>query len=248
VERSATWWVEEVERGTLGRIGLSVQIESCVLRGVLASRRGMPGNSAGAADMKKVVAASDRELWERTVGGDADSFGLLFERHGRAVYNFAFRRTANWAAAEDAASEVFLVAWRRRAEVVFSGESGSILPWLLGVATNYLRNVRRAQTRGEVALARLGVEAQPDFSDEVVGRLGDEARMAEVLRVVDELPEHERDVLALCAWSGLDYGEAALALSVPVGTVRSRLSRARTHLRELLTGNGHVLDRDAVSR
>jgi RNA polymerase sigma factor (sigma-70 family) len=198
--------------------------------------------------MKRVVAASDRELWERAVGGDADSFGLLFERHGLAVYNFAFRRTANWAVAEDAASEVFLVAWRRRAEVVFSGESGSILPWLLGVATNYLRNVRRGQTRAEVALARLGVEAQPDFSDEIVGRLGDEARMAEVLQVVDELPGHERDVLALCAWSGLDYGEAALALAVPVGTVRSRLSRARTHLRELLAGTGHVLDRDAVTR
>jgi RNA polymerase sigma factor (sigma-70 family) len=182
------------------------------------------------------------------LAGNADSFGLLFERHGRAVYNFAFRRTANWAAAEDAASEVFLVAWRRRAEVVFSGELGSILPWLLGVATNYLRNVRRGQARGEVALARLGVEAQPDFSDDIVGRLGDEARMAEVLQVVDELPEHERDVLALCAWSGLDYEEAALALSIPVGTVRSRLSRARAHLRELLAANGHVPDRDAVSR
>src|SRR2546423_8186070 len=95
--------------------------------------------------MNRVVAAKDCDLWERAVGGDADAFGLLFERHGRAVYNFAFRRMANWAAAEDAASEVFLVAWRRRAEVVFSGESGSVLPWLLGVATNYLRADPRRQ-------------------------------------------------------------------------------------------------------
>jgi RNA polymerase sigma factor (sigma-70 family) len=207
------------------------------------------GNPSTVADMNAVVAVSDRELWERAVGGIADGFGLLFERHGRAVYNFAFRRTANWAAAEDAASEVFLVAWRRRREVVFSGESGSVLPWLLGVATNYLRNDRRRLARASAGLARLDAgETQPDFSAEVVGRLGDEAQMAEVLRVLDALPEHERDVLALCAWSGLDYRDAALALGVPVGTVRSRLSRARAHLRELLDANGHELDRDAVTR
>ena len=199
--------------------------------------------------MKAVVAVGDRELWERVVDGDADAFGLLFERHGRAVYNFAFRRTANWATAEDAASEVFLVAWRRRREVVFSSESGSALPWLLGVATNYLRNDRRRLARASAGLARLDAgETQPDFSGELVGRLADEAQMAEVLRVVDSLPEHERDVLALCAWSGLDYGDAALALEVPVGTVRSRLSRARAHLRELLDSNGHELERNAVSR
>ena len=199
--------------------------------------------------MKAVVAVSDRELWERVVDGDADAFGLLFERHGRAVYNFAFRRTANWATAEDAASEVFLVAWRRRQEVVFSSESGSVLPWLLGVATNYLRNDRRRLARASAGVARLDAgETQPDFSGELVGRLADEAQMAEVLRVVDSLPEHERDVLALCAWSGLDYGDAALALEVPVGTVRSRLSRARAHLRELLDSNGHELERNAVSR
>jgi RNA polymerase sigma factor (sigma-70 family) len=206
-------------------------------------------NSTRLADMKVVVAASDRELWERAVAGDAHGFGSLFERHGRAVYNFAFRRTANWGTAEDVASEVFLVAWRRRADVVFSGESDSVLPWLLGVATNHLRNVRRGEARAGAALARLDAGAlQPDFSDEIVGRLGDEAQMAKVLRVLDELPEQERDVLALCAWSGLDYVEAAVALAVPIGTVRSRLSRARAHLRELLDANGHELDRDAVTR
>jgi RNA polymerase sigma-70 factor (ECF subfamily) len=206
-------------------------------------------NSMRLADMKVVVAASDRELWERAVAGDAHGFGLLFERHGRTVYNFAFRRAANWGTAEDVASEVFLIAWRRRAEVVFSGESGSVLPWLLGVATNHLRNVRRGEARAGAAVARLDAAAsQPDFSDEIVGRLGDEARMAEVLRVLDGLPEQERDVLALCAWSGLDYEEAAVALSVPIGTVRSRLSRARAHLRELLDANGHEIGRDAVTR
>src|SRR5947209_3807638 len=91
------------------------------------------GNRTVATDMNEVVATTDRDLWAAAVGGDADAFGVLFERHSRAVYNFAFRWTANWSAAEDTASEVFLTAWRRRSEVVFTTETGSVLPWLLGV-------------------------------------------------------------------------------------------------------------------
>ena len=207
------------------------------------------GNRSVAVDMNEVVAATDRELWAAAVDGDAEAFGALFERHSRAVYNFAFRSTANWAAAEDAASDVFLTAWRRRNDVVFTTESGSVLPWLLGVAANHLRNQRRTRRRADNALFRLTAnEVQPDHSDETVGRIADEAQMAEVQRVVEQLPEHERDVLAICAWAGLDYAEAAIALDVPVGTVRSRLSRARTHLRELLDANGHELRRDVVAR
>jgi RNA polymerase sigma-70 factor (ECF subfamily) len=207
------------------------------------------GNRSVATDMNEVVAVTDRELWAAAVSGDAEAFGALFERHSRAVYNFAFRSTANWAAAEDAASDVFLTAWRRRSEVVFTTESGSVLPWLLGVAANQLRNQRRTKRRAATALVRLNAkEVQPDHSDETVGRLADEAQMAEVHAVVEQLPEQERDVLALCAWAGLDYAEAAIALAVPVGTVRSRLSRARTHLRELVETDGHELRRDVVAR
>ena len=199
--------------------------------------------------MNGVVATTDRDLWASAVGGDDDAFGVLFERHSRDVYNFAFRWTANWAAAEDMASQVFLTAWRRRADVVFTTESGSVLPWLLGVATNLLRNQRRGKRRADAAIARLDAgDAQPDFSDEVLGRMADEAQMVEVHAVIEQLPEHEQDALALCAWAGLDYEEAALALDVPVGTLRSRLSRARGHLRELVGTNGHELSRDVVTR
>ena len=199
--------------------------------------------------MIEVVAATDRDLWAAAVGGEADAFGVLFDRHSRAVYNFAFRWTVDWALAEDLASEVFLTAWRRRSEVVFTTESGSVLPWLLGVATNLLRNQRRGKRRADAAIARLDPSnAQSDFSDDVLGRMADEAQMAEVHAVVEQLAEHERDVLALCAWAGLDYEEAAIALAVPVGTVRSRLSRARAHLRELVEADGHELRRDVVAR
>jgi RNA polymerase sigma-70 factor (ECF subfamily) len=199
--------------------------------------------------MIEVVAATDRDLWAAAVGGDADAFGVLFDRHSRAVYNFGFRWTVDWASAEDLASEVFLTAWRRRREVVFTTESGSVLPWLLGVATNLLRNQRRGKRRADAAIARLDPSnAQSDFSDDLLGRMADEARMAEVHAVVEQLAEHERDVLALCAWAGLDYEEAAIALDLPVGTIRSRLSRARAHLRVLVEANGHALSRDVMAR
>src|SRR5438094_5380255 len=87
-----------------------------------------------------VEGQAEVELWRRAVAGDAQAFGDLFELHARAIYNFCFRRTANWAEAEDAMSEVFLVAWKRRAQVEFTSEGERVLPWLLGVSVNVLRN------------------------------------------------------------------------------------------------------------
>ena len=143
---------------------------------------------------------------------------------------------------------MFLLAWRRRRDVVFTTEGGSVLPWLLGVAVNVARNRRRSDRRGAAAIAQLDARAsEADFSDDLVGRLADERQMADVLAVIERLPRQEQEVLALCAWSDLSYEDCALALGVPVGTVRSRLSRARAHLRELLDARGHELRGDAVT-
>jgi RNA polymerase sigma factor (sigma-70 family) len=185
---------------------------------------------------------TDAELWRLAASGEAAAFGVLFERHGRAVYNFCFRRTANWAAAEDLTSIVFLEAWRRRSEVRL--KDGRALPWLLGVAINVLRNRRRSERRHRAALARLPLERGPDFADDVDARLDDERRMRTTLRAVAKLPRREQEVVALCAWGGLSYEDVALALRLPVGTVRSRLSRARARLRELGDGHGHESDGD----
>jgi RNA polymerase sigma-70 factor (ECF subfamily) len=185
---------------------------------------------------------TDAELWRLAASGEAAAFGVLFERHSRAVYNFCFHRTADWAAAEDLMSTVFLEAWRRRSEVRL--KEGRALPWLLGVATNVLRNRRRSERRHRTALARLPVDRGADFADDVEGRLDDERRMRATLRAVAKLPRREQDVIALCAWGGLSYEDAALALRLPVGTVRSRLSRARARLRELGDGHGHESDGD----
>jgi RNA polymerase sigma-70 factor (ECF subfamily) len=105
-----------------------------------------------------------------------------------------------------------------------------------------VRNRRRASRRHAAALARFAPpDLPPDFTEEILDRLDDERDMAGVLRLVSRLPQRQQDVLALCVWTGLSYEDAALALGVPVGTVRSRLARARIRLRELAAASGHDL-------
>jgi RNA polymerase sigma factor (sigma-70 family) len=194
-----------------------------------------------------VVAALDSQLWSRIAAGDAEAFAELYERHARPVYNFCFRQTASWALAEDLVSEVFLVAWRRRGEVKLVTQSGESLPWLLGVAVNICRNSARSTRRALAAIDRLDeTAAEADFADDLLGRLADEERMRGILAVVEGLRPQEQEVLALCAWAGLSYEEGAVALDVPVGTVRSRLSRAREHMRELLAASGHDLGDEGI--
>lgn len=171
----------------------------------------------------------DTNLRNRIRAGDHDAFGELFDAYARSVYNHAFRLTGHWAQAQDIVSLTFLDAWRLRDKL--DEEGGSLRPWLLGIATNVTRNTRRAARRHAAAVARLPRdEAVRDFADEVAGRLDDAAQLALVQAALHQLRRAEREVLALCVWAGLDYAAAAEALGVPVGTVRSRLSRARTKL------------------
>jgi RNA polymerase sigma factor (sigma-70 family) len=175
---------------------------------------------------------TDAELWTRAVDGDTEAFGVIFDRHARAVYNHCFRRTADWSDAEDLTSVVFLEAWRRHKEL--SPERDSVLPWLLGVANNVLRNRYRSVRNYRDALDRLpAMSAEPDPADDIAGRIDDEHQMRRVLTAVNRLPLADQEVLSLCVWAGLSYDDAAIALDLPVGTVRSRLSRARARLKKL---------------
>ena len=183
---------------------------------------------------------TDAALWARAAAGETAAFGTLFDRHARTVYNYCFRRTGNWSQAEELAAIVFLEAWRRHADLRIVRDDA--LPWLLGVAPNVLRNSRRSQRRYRAALARLPHERGEDFANDVDERLDDERQMRAVLRALDKLSRADQDVLALCVWEELSYEQAALALDMPVGTVRSRLSRARARLRELTETCGHEWD------
>lgn len=161
--------------------------------------------------------------------GSCDALTTLFDRYADDVYTYCFRRTASWSTAEDASATVFLEIWRGRSKVVTS--DGSALPWLYGVANNVCRNAIRSSHRWTRALSRLPIpQAELDHADSVADWLDSERRMASVLAAIAGLSQPEQDVLALVVWSALSYDAAATALGVPVGTVRSRLARARRRL------------------
>ena len=180
---------------------------------------------------------NDDLLWWSARNGDAEAFATLFERHAKAIYNYCFRRVGDWSVAEDLLSVVFLEAWRRRDKEL---PPGKVLPWLYGIATNVVRNRRRSERRYRAALTRVPA-AQPenDFGDDVAVRLDDERRMRDALALLKTLPRGQQDVFVLCAWGDLSYEDAAFALRLPIGTIRSRLSRARRALEELDATGGH---------
>ncbi len=182
--------------------------------------------------MEDFRGASDAELLERS-GRDPRAFGELFARHAGAVRAFCARRTGDLALADDLTSVAFLEAFAHRGRVVLV--EGSALPWVIGIARNASRNAERSRRRHRAALARL---PRPGADDAVESRVAERDQLETALRearaALAALSPDEADVVELVAWGGLAYEGAALALGVPVGTVRSRLARARAKLADLV--------------
>jgi len=171
--------------------------------------------------------------------GDADQFGVRFHRHFLAVHLYLHRRVGP-DLADELASETFLIAFHRRA--TYDTGQDDARPWLFGIATNLVRSHRRTERRKLAAYGRTGVDpvaTDPGFDAAEDRATADSAGPALARALAALLPE-QRDVLLLFAWADLSYGEIARALSCPVGTVRSRLARARQRLRELLAASGQV--------
>jgi RNA polymerase sigma factor (sigma-70 family) len=150
----------------------------------------------------------------------AEAFEAIFEAHFDAIYAYLARRLGP-DLARDLASETFTRAFAARKR--YDAQRGEVLPWLFGIAHNLLRRHYRDEERRLRTLARLdmrGASSPPE-----------EPRLAEALR---SLSAEERDVLLLFAWADLEYAQIATALAIPVGTVRSRLHRARAHVRAAL--------------
>ena len=175
----------------------------------------------------------DVRLWARACAGDHSAFGDLFVRHANRIHNYCFRRTGSWTLAEDATSQTFMEAWRKRSSIAVTD---SLLPWLFVAANNACRNTERGRRRTANLLAKTPLTQDVgDHADEVAARIDSERQMQRVLSALRTLKRADQDVVAMCDWEGLSYEEAAAALGVPIGTVRSRLSRARARLKVLLT-------------
>ena len=163
---------------------------------------------------------------------ETSRFEELFDRHAAELLRYCFRRTADAALAEDAVSIVFLEAWRRRSTL---RQDADPRPWLYGIATNVVRQQWRSRRRHAAALGRIAAQRREgELTPDVVER---QEQVRAVLARIARLPRREQDVLALCVWSDLSYAEAAGALGVPVGTVRSRLARARQRLDDGASGD-----------
>jgi RNA polymerase sigma factor (sigma-70 family) len=175
---------------------------------------------------------TDADLVRRSLV-DPEAFVGIFDRHHDRLCAF-LRGRVDSHLADDLAAQAFMEAFDRRASYDLSFPDAG--PWLFGFALNLLRRHHRAEARRWRAYARsAGAEPRGQSGEEeTLDRLAAGEAGARAARALADLPPHERDALLLLAWAELSYEEISRALDVPIGTVRSRLSRARAHLRARL--------------
>ncbi|MDX6744456.1 RNA polymerase sigma factor [Actinocorallia sp. A-T 12471] len=167
-------------------------------------------------------------------------FSVLFDRHSGALYRHVSRRVGP-EAAEDVVAETFLVAFRKRGR--YDPAYPVALPWLYGIATRLVARHRREETTRYRAFSRAHTSPSVAAEDErVVTDLTAVSAGPSLAAALAALSQGDRDVLLLIAWADLTYEETARALSIPVGTVRSRLNRARRRTRAALGVNPLELD------
>src|SRR5438094_5666674 len=173
------------------------------------------------------VAPTDGELIQRVAARDAGAFELLYRRFARPVFGLALRRLGDRMRAEDAVQETFAALWRSAG--TYRPERGPGAPWLYAVARNAI--VDRARSRTDTP-AEAGDEPDTAVGP---GELAEQHWVAwRVHRALEELPEREREVVALAYWSGLSQSEVAEFLGIPLGTVKTRTRAALSRLGDLL--------------
>jgi RNA polymerase sigma-70 factor (ECF subfamily) len=173
--------------------------------------------------------STDEALWLLAIKGDGDAFARLFDRHRDRVLRHAVRIVGSPHQAEDITAIVFYEAWRRREYVRMV--NGSIVAWLLVTANNTIRNHNRQRRRYRAFLDQL---PPPSVAVDVAEEIAESAERDEQARALraafSRLKAQDRDVLTLCVIEGLSLRQAATALGIAEGTVKSRLHRAKSRL------------------
>lgn len=186
---------------------------------------------------------NEADLIRRSQGGDGDAFNALVLAYQDQVYRFTIRMLGHAQAAEDATQETFLNAYR----AIRSFRGDIFRPWLLRIASNachdHLRSRQRRPSESLDAIledpARQSILTSPAPSPE--DRALQQELSEAITRGLTTLPEDLRLAVALVDVQGLSYEEAAEVMRVPLGTVKSRLSRGRAQLRDYLLGLGELL-------
>jgi len=182
---------------------------------------------------------SDAEVIGRSLG-EPEAFGVIYDRHAPALLRFLGRRVGA-RIAEELVGELFRIAFERRK--TFDASRASSLPWLYGIGSNVLLKHRRAEARRLRASARMAAAGVAADRRASAAALDARLLFPRVAEAIESLPDSEREALLLFAWEELPYESVAQALELPIGTVRSRLNRARARLRELLEPNGKERER-----
>jgi RNA polymerase sigma-70 factor (ECF subfamily) len=158
-------------------------------------------------------------------------FAPLFDRHFDVVHGY-IRKRVGGSLADDLASQTFLVAFDRRA--TYDQARPNARPWLLGIATNLIHSRRRGEKRQLRAYRKAGAETAVDALEGIEARADAERLRPQLVAALAAIPKDEIDPLLLFAWAELSYAEIAEALEMPIGTVKSRIARARKRIREQL--------------
>jgi RNA polymerase sigma factor (sigma-70 family) len=176
-----------------------------------------------AADDAAVIESS----WQQP-----ERFAVLFDRHAPHIHRYLARR-AGRQIADDLVAETFLTAFAKRDR--YDLRHANARPWLYGIATNLVGQHRRDEARQYRITQAAGAEPDvPGHAEQVAADVTAQAMRTLLNTALTALPTGDRDVLLLIAWEQLTYQEVSLALAIPVGTVRSRLHRARTKVRQIL--------------
>jgi RNA polymerase sigma factor (sigma-70 family) len=187
----------------------------------------------GRAEAESDADADDAAVIQRS-RHEPEHFTVLFRRHAPHIQHYVVRRIGP-DAADDIVAETFMLAFGQRDS--YDQARADARPWLYGIATNLIGRHRRAEIRLYRAVARTGADPVTEaFTDRVDDRVSAGTASRRLAAGLARLPEELRDTLLLVTWGDLSYEEAATALGVPVGTVRSRMSRARSKLRRGLGG------------
>jgi RNA polymerase sigma factor (sigma-70 family) len=183
------------------------------------------------ASSPAIQAEDDATVIARSIE-EPECFAAVFRRHAPQIQRYVTRRIGA-DAADDVVAETFLTAFRQRSGYQWNRRDA--LPWLYGIATNLIGRHRRTELSQLRLLARTGadpvIEPFTDRVDAAVSADGAKARLGAALA---RLPAGHRDALLLVAWGGLTYEQVAAATGAPLGTVQSRISRARRKLRQSL--------------
>lgn len=184
---------------------------------------GVVGTHPGEADDAAILARSLDE---------PELFAIVYRRHAPAIQRYVTRRLGAQDA-DDVVTETFLAAFAQRAS--FRADGRECLPWLYGIATNLLGRHRRSELRRlRNSAPTLAAPAEEPFTDRVDDRVSAQAAKTRLAAALARLPASQRDALLLFAWAGLSYEQVAAATGAPLGTVQSRISRARASLRRAL--------------